>query len=31
MWIALLFAWSQYLGLHGVSRWVWCRWRPTLY
>jgi hypothetical protein len=30
MWVALFFAWSQYLGLHGVSRWMWGRWRPTL-
>ena len=31
MWAALFFAWSESLGLHGLSRWLWFRWRPTLY
>jgi hypothetical protein len=26
----LLMAWAEYLGLHGVARWLWFRWRPTL-
>jgi hypothetical protein len=30
MWIALFAAWADYLGLHGVTRWLWCRWRPTI-
>jgi hypothetical protein len=26
----LMMAWAEYLGLHGLARWLWCRWRPTL-
>jgi hypothetical protein len=30
MWMALFVAWSEYLGLHSLTRWLWYRWRPTL-